>query len=282
MYQNLARSGDTVSSVPESVHHCRFPQADPGLVDRDLSAAMDAAADLVSRILSLRQTRQLRVRQPLPAVTVACREPAQAAALQRFASHILEEVNVKSLQVTEDASRIVAVTVKPNFPVLGPKYGRAAPAIAKALTALDAREVAARLKAGTAVSVAAGDRTVELVAEDIVVQTTTPPSIVLHEGPDMVVALDTTLTAELVAEGLARDVVRHVQLLRKELHLEPDDRIVLSYAAAGADLAAAIATWLEYIKAETLAVAAHDTMSGQPDQVVKIGGVDLALQARKA
>jgi len=279
MYQNLVRSQD--ADAPESVHLCRFPEPDEALIDKDLSADMDAAADFVSRVLSLRKARQIRVRQPLPSVTAACRGERTAQALKRFEHHILDELNVKKLVVTGDASEIVSYSLKPNFAVLGPKFGKAAQAIAKALSSVDARGAARKLESGETVSVTVDGETYELGTDEVGVETTCPDNIALHDAPDMTIALDTSLTDELIAEGMVRDLVRHIQILRKDCGLEMDDRIVLSYSTDSAALKAAVEAWLDYIKAETLAEETRYAIAGEADKQIKIGGHEIGLKIEK-
>ncbi len=276
MYRNLVASQD--EAAPESVHLCRFPQADDALIDNELSTDMDAAADFVSRVLSLRKARQIRVRQPLPVVTAACADDWRTKALQRFEDHVLDELNVKELAFAKDVADLAGCTVKPNFASIGPKFGGAAKAVAGALAAADPADVAGKVAAGQSVSVAADGETYELAPDDILVERTCPDNIALHESSEMTVALDTALSDELVAEGMVRDLVRHVQTLRKERDLEMDDRITLGYAADDASVKNAIAGWTAYIRSETLADELTDTVSGEPDKTVKINGVDISLK----
>jgi isoleucyl-tRNA synthetase len=279
MYRNLVASQDP--SAPESVHLCPFPQADDAIVDTELSTDMDAAADFVSRVLSLRKARQIRVRQPLSVVTAACADDWRAKALKRFEDHVLDELNVKQLAFAKDVSELAGRSVKPNFASIGPKFGGAAKAVAGALTAADPADVAARVAGGESVTVSADGETYELAPDDVVVETTCPDHIALHESPEMTVALDTALSDELVAEGMVRDLVRHVQTLRKEHDLEMDDRITLAYASDDAALQSAVTAWTDYIKTETLADQVTDTVTGEPDKTVKINGLQISLKISK-
>ena len=115
---------------------------------QELSEQVDAAADLVSRVLGLRKKHQVRVRQPLASVTVAAKSPKMAEAFKRFEDHILDELNVKALVLEVDESRIVNYSIGLNMSVAGPKYGRAARAIAAALESADAMSIAMRTLEG--------------------------------------------------------------------------------------------------------------------------------------
>lgn len=279
MYQNLGRAQD--SDAPGSVHLCPYPESDEAAIDVQLSSDMDVAADAVSQALNLRQTRQIRVRQPLASITAACGAD-KARALKRFESHILDELNIKELRTIADSSTLVSYSVKPNFGALGPKFGKSVQAVARALAGLDPAETAATLKAGATVRLDANGTAAELGAEDVVIEAVTPEHLAVLESPDLTIALDTALTDELVAEGLARDLVRHVQILRKEQNLEMDDRIRLASITDSDVLNRAMAQWAGYIKAETLATEFVNTIDGQPDKQIKIGGHEASIKILKA
>jgi len=184
------------------------------LIDDKLNADMDSAASLVSTVLSLRQQRNLRVRQPLSSVRVLCREPHTAAALARFEAHIMDETNVKQISTSVDAAHTSGETDQ---------------------------------------------------------------SVAVHEGPEMIVMLDTALTEELVAEGMARDVVRRVQMLRKEQGLEMENRIELRFATESEALKAAMDTWSEFIQTETLAVKTREDTVMTAGKTSKICGQEIRL-----
>jgi isoleucyl-tRNA synthetase len=275
IYQNLVRKARP--DAPESIHLCEFPQADPALIDEDLSKQMDAVKDLVSMALGVRQARQLRVRQPLAEMTVAAADAAIRAGIERFPSHVLEELNVKRLVVREDLGDAVSATVKPDFGKLGPRLGKSAGNAAKALGELDPDEVARTLDADGRIELTLDGEAVTLLSDDVIVERQWRDGIAGADGPAFSVALDTVLTDELTAEGWARDVVRHVQQLRKDAKLEMSDRIRLRYDTSSESLAAAIDTWSDYVRAETLALDIARGLADEPDRVATIGGAELKL-----
>jgi isoleucyl-tRNA synthetase len=276
IYQNLVRNQD--ESAPESIHLCSFPRVDETMINIELSKEMDAAADLVSRVLGLRKKRQIRVRQPLNLLTVITRSETIRKAVKRFEHHILDELNVKTLMMADDEFQIVRYLVKPNMSKLGPLFGKASKAIATALESADAREIAIKIKAGENVTVTAGNEKYELTADDLVVEKFCPDNIVMDMEDDMTVALDTSLSEDLIAEGIARDFVRNIQILRKELRLEMDDHISLYYFTESPLLKSAIGKWLNYIKEETLSIEAIDTIEGAPDKVIEINSEQIAIK----
>ncbi len=216
MYRNLAHDQDP--TLPDSVSLCRYPVPDKSLIDEKLNTDMDIAASLVSTVLSLRQQRNVRVRQPLSSVRALCREQRTADALTRFEAHILDETNVKQISTSVDPAQTPG----------GPGY-----------------------------------------------------SVAVHEGPEMIVMLDTALTEALVAEGLARDVVRRIQMLRKKADLEMDDRIELRFATESEAMRSAIESWSDFIKAETLTAVIHECTERMTGKPVKISGHEMQFEISK-
>jgi isoleucyl-tRNA synthetase len=165
--------------------------------------------------------------------------------------------------------------------VLGPKFGKAFPQVRKALMSLDPAEAARVLQAGDALELEVNGKTIALTGEDVMVQTESRGGLAVASDKGVTVAVDTTLTPELEQEGFARDVVRHVNNMRKDAGLEISDRITLAYEAAG-DVAAAFMNFAAYIQQETLAdvVTAVSLSTPLYQSTVTIGdqSVNLSLQ----
>ncbi|MGD9894734.1 MAG: DUF5915 domain-containing protein, partial [Dehalococcoidia bacterium] len=171
---------------------------------------------------------------------------------ERLQDQLLDELNVKRLERIEQPELYASYDVRPNLPVLGPKYGKQVGAIRQALASADPAEIARTVRAGTTVTLQAGAETVELAPEEVLVDVKEREGFNVAESRDLLVALDATLTPELIAEGLARDFVRGVQDARKDAGLRIEDTIRLVYAA-DSEASEAIATYSGYIKGETLA-----------------------------
>jgi isoleucyl-tRNA synthetase len=278
LYQNLVRSQDP--SAPVSVHLVDFPEADESLIDENLSAEVGAAMRVVSAGLGLRETRQVRVRQPLSRIMVVPSVEADRRALDRLADHIREELNVKAIEVLDALDEVARPVAKPNFKNLGPKFGPRAKAVAEAVPAAADKLVKA-FASGESCVVEVGGADCELTPEDVTISRELPGDLALREDGPLAVVLDFELTPELVAEGLARDVVRHVQELRKDSGLEMSDRIALAWESESEEIGAAIESWDAYIKAETLAESIDRGIEGPPQRTAEIGGSELALSLRK-
>ena len=277
-YQKLVR--EVFPDAPESVHHCDYPEFDAALHDEALTREMDAAMQIVSNALSIREAHKLRVRLPLSEMTVAPANAFQADALKRFGDHIREELNIKRLRVTAEAGALVRFEVKPNFKRLGPKYGKDMRTIAAALGALDATDVAGMVGNGKSVSVLVGDRQIELLPDEVLVERHAPENLAVAEDHGLIVALNVEITPELEREGLARDLVRHIQQMRKELDLELTDRIAVTWQTESASLRKTFAEHADSLCRETLC---DKLVSGSADngKEITLGGGAVRLAVKK-
>jgi isoleucyl-tRNA synthetase len=224
-----------------SVHLTDWPKAEDYPADPELVTAMDSVREICSAALSLRKALRLRVRLPLPSLTVAT---SGAAALRPLVDLIADEVNVKELVLTEDASAYCqrVLTLVPR--ALGPRLGASVQQVIRAVKAGDWSVVDGEVTAGGVV-LRDGEYELSLVAADPVRSAPLP-------GGDGVVVLATDVTPELVAEGVARDVVRVVQLARRDADLDVSDRITVT-VQAGDVVGAAVAAFGDFIAGETLA-----------------------------
>ena len=250
MYQNLVRSVDP--NAPESVHHCDYPQADPARVDETVLEQMAFARQVCSLGLSARSSAGIKVRQPLRRVLIHGGE-GKSALTEAYRAIVLDELNVKAFEPVDEASRLVEYRLLPNSKILGPKFGKEFPAVREALSAADPAAVLPKLHAGEPVTLTVNDRPIELAADEILVQTRPAEGLAIAADRGVTVAIDTTLTDDLRAEGLAREVVRRVQNLRKEAGFDIADKIILTYQSGGR-VVRVVNQWADYIKTETLAL----------------------------
>ncbi|RME35649.1 MAG: hypothetical protein D6793_07025 [Thermoflexia bacterium] len=258
MYQNLVRSVDP--EAPESVHHTLWPQADPAAMDEGLLARMDLAREIVSLGHAARNNAGIKLRQPLARALVHL-DPSLGTLEEELWALVQDELNVKEVVQVAQAESLVSYQVLPSSPLLGPRFGARFPAVRAALAAQDPTAVARRVQAGLPVHLTVDGEEVELAPEEVLVQEKPQEGLAVASERGVTVAVDVVLTPELRAEGLAREVVRRIQNLRKEAGFELDDRIVTVYGAGG-ELAEAMAAWREYIAAETLSV---ELRAGEPE-----------------
>jgi isoleucyl-tRNA synthetase len=240
------------ADAPESVHHWDWPAVNTQALaaSQELLDRMALARQVVTLGHAARAQANVKVRQPLGQVVVVA--PGRADDLTAMQDLIVDELNVKDLEIAREAGELVNYRLLPVNKVLGPRFGKLFPQVRAALSAVaDPAAAAAALEAGQSLTLNVDGQTVHLAPDEVLVQTEARAGLaVLSEG-GVTVALDTELTPALVAEGLAREVVRRVQTLRKEADFQLDDHIVTNYQTDD-ELGAVISAWSDYIRAETL------------------------------
>lgn len=269
---------------PESVHLCEYPLGDAAVIDEDLSARMNLLREIASLGRSARSTANLKVRQPLARVEVVLADTMHLPWLEEHAGLIADELNVKAVEFTTHGEQYISYSVVPNFKRLGPRLGKNMPTTKKRLGEIDAATLLSELRSAGKVTLKLPDgATVELDNEDIEVRLQAKAGWAAAQGKGCVVVLATELTPELISEGLARDVVRLIQDQRKEISCEYTDRIEVGLVTESAELAAAVASFRDYIAQETLAnsVSAVPIGAVSPMRATLLGN-ELAIYVRVA
>jgi isoleucyl-tRNA synthetase len=286
MYQNLVVGVGQSRPDEASVHHCQFPIADESLIDEQLSADMESLLGLVSMGGGVRNGVKMKVRQPLAEMKVSPGSDGDRRAVTRFAGQICEELNIKKVTLHDpQAGRLLQQDVKPNLKTLGPKLGSALKLVQAALAALDPATLSAALPGGGPLDLTLSNgQTVSLAPEDLLVKLIAAEgwSGAADRGTEVV--LDTRITPELAIEGTARELVRHIQELRKSARLEMEDRIELHVAADSDAVRRALEAHRDQIASETLTARWSGTLlNGEAHQAtVKVDGQTVVIQLRKA
>ncbi len=281
MYQNLVRSVD--ADALESVHHTRWPEANLELVDEDLLTQMALARDVVTQGHSGRNSAGIKLRQPLNRALIHL-APDLGELSDEMVDLVQDELNVKEVVFVEDESELIDYRLLPDSQTLGPRFREKFPLVKAALEELeDAAAAVKRLRAELPLQIEVDGDEVELAPDEVLVREEASEGLAVSSEHGVTVAMDIVITPELTAEGLARDVVRRVQTLRKEADFDLDDRIVTTYQA-DAELAQAIEAWRDYIAAETLSV---EIVEGSPDDANAVSedtveGYALTLGVRRA
>ncbi len=259
IYQNLEAGEDKRTDLSVSVHLCDFPAADPSLVDAELSADMGALLRLVSLGLATRNNVKIKVRQPLAEMRIVPANEAERRAVARFADQISEELNLKQVNLHDPGhGPLLQYEIKPNLKTLGPKLGQRVKDAQKVLAALDAASIAEKVQTGGDLEVNIGGERFALSPNDLLINVKAADGWAgLSDGRTQV-ALDARITDDLACEGVAREIVRHIQELRKQSGLEIEDRIRLHVETDSAAVRAAIEAHGTYIRAETLALELAD------------------------
>ena len=235
----------------DSVHLADWPAEQSGLRDAELEARMGLAQRLSSLTLSLRKREKIRVRQPLGRILVPVLDAAFGARLEAVAELVQGEVNVKAVEPLAEDSDILTKRLKADFKKLGPRYGNRMKAVAAAIGQLD-QDAIRNLERHGKLDLNLEDGPVELLLDDVEVQTEDIPGWLVAGEGGVTVALDIEITPELRSEGLARELVNRIQQQRKDAGLEVTDRIALTLEGPQ-ELQDSVASNLDYIRAETLA-----------------------------
>lgn len=270
LYRDLNGSDD-------SVHLAEFPIYSDNVIDKALEERMALAQKVTSMVLALRRKVNIKVRQPLQSIMIPVTNDGQREQLLAVKDLILNEVNVKDMKIVASDEGMLVKRVKPDFKKLGPKFGKQMKAVAAALTALDTPAVSRFEKegfidldlAGVSAHVELAD--VEVISEDI------PGWLVANEGA-VTVALDVTVSAELKAEGVAREIINRIQNIRKGRDYLITDRINLLFAP-NALTDGPVAEFAEYIGSQVLAnsVAVGEFVEGPDTEHLDLNGTDVCV-----
>jgi isoleucyl-tRNA synthetase len=275
IYRNLVVS--VSDGAPESVHLADWPVANQSAIDRELSEATRLVMKVASLGRAARQKAQVRVRQPLQCVRVTTKNAAEAETLLgSYASQVLDELNVKEIQILQEDEMAKFISLKPNLSVLGPKLGDQLPLVTKALENPSITMIATAL-AGEGLVV--GKHTLE--PGEVLLETTDVQGYAIaHEGPYLV-AVETALTYALQEEGLARELVHRIQTMRRSAGFQITDRIVTWFHGDDA-LSSVIETHGDYICQETLSTKLRWGKPGagcySEDQKVGLAHVTLGVR----
>ncbi len=238
----------------ESVHLEDYPQANEKIIYPELEKEMDVVIKLVSLGRAARNDCQIKVRQTLGDFFV----PAKYRSLiQRMEELIKEEINVKNIKYISGKDDFVTYEIKPNYKMMGPKFGKHVKHIANALQKSDANKIVDSIHSGKDYYLEIDGSTFHIEEEDLLINTKNKGNFVFEAlNQDIFVALDKTLNDELIAEGLARELVNKIQNTRKEKDLDIMDRINIFYTAEK-NIQNIFFQFAEYIKAETLTDSFH-------------------------
>ncbi len=250
IYQNLVRS--VFSDAYESIHHTLWPEADPKAIDQRLIDQMKLSREAASQGLSARSNVGIKVRQPLSQVLVYVKE-GQAELDEELIEIVRDELNIKDLVFVQDPKSLLAYKVLPDNRALGPKYGADFPKVQSALEKMDPDQVAAMVNEGKTIPLDLDGKEILLFPEEVLVRSEGAEGLSTVDSKLLTVAIDTEITSELRAEGLARELIRRVQDFRKQADFEISDRIALIYKATPL-LKEAIETHRDYIMEEILAL----------------------------
>jgi len=234
----------------ESIHLANFPVFDESFVDKSLERKMENAQTISSLVLSLRAKEKIKVRQPLQKIMIPVQNAEQKEEILAVSDLIKHEVNIKEIELLEDASDILVKQIKPNFKTLGPRFGKDMKAIANAVMNFTSEDIN-KIEQTGGLEVDINGKKITLGLEDVEITSQDIEGwLVANEG-SLTVALDVTISDDLRKEGIARELVNRIQNLRKDSGFEVTDRIDVLLQKDD-KIVNAVNNNITYIKAETL------------------------------
>jgi isoleucyl-tRNA synthetase len=249
LYQELSAKVD--KNATESIHLAFFPKVDQRYIDKRLEEKMEVLQKVASLSRAARNRVGIKIRQPLPEIWARAPKGMDKKELESLSSLVTDEVNVKKIRFVEDDISVTELVAKPNFGVLGPKFGKSANLIAQKIRALNEEELT-RFKKEKKLALEVDGEMVELEAQDLEIGEKEKEGFVVESENEYKVALSTILTEELKDEGFARELVNKIQNMRKSAGFEVLDRIEVDIKTTPR-LNKAIEEYVQYIKSETLA-----------------------------
>ena len=248
LYQDLTNA--TSNKGLASVHLAEFPSYDESYVDKALESKMEKAQIISSLTLSLRKKEMIKVRQPLQRIMIPILSEQQKEEIEAVSDLIKSEVNVKEIELLDDASGILVKQIKPNFKALGPRFGKDMKAVSGAIMQLDQDKIA-EIEQNDEIILDINGKNVKLTKEDVEITSQDIEGWLVANAGGLTVALDVTITDDLRAEGIARELVNRIQNMRKDSGYDVTDKIVVTLQNDGV-IEHALKENLTYIKNETL------------------------------
>ena len=262
MYRNLTDGPKAAGqAVAESIHLTDWKSADATLINQDLEASMQLAQDISSLVHSLRKKEKLKVRQPLQKILIPILNEKAKVQIQHVEELIKAEVNIKEIEYIDDTSGILVKNIKPNFALLGKRFGPKMKQVSAAINQWGQEEIGAIERDGKFDFILDGE-SISLSLEDVLITSQDIPGWSVATDRGVTVALDVTLTTDLKQEGVARDFVNRIQNLRKDMGLEVQDKINVQVKSFNQEIDQALVNFSAYIQAETqaLSLSIHDNV----------------------
>jgi len=254
MYQNLVVGID--KSAPESIHLCSFPKPNKDLIDNQLMEKVDALRKIVEFGRSARSKSNTRIRQPLSELKFYIQNDEIADFIISEQDVVMDELNVKSISRAKSESDLVSYRVKPNLPVLGQKYGKDLKKINEQLN--DSLNILDEIRNNKKFKV---DENIYIIREDLLIEQDSVEGWTCSSDDTVAVGLSLNLNDSLIREGITRDLIRHVQTMRKDANFAVEDRIKIYMELVG-QVGDSIKEFKELFMSEVLAVEIIETKSG--------------------
>jgi isoleucyl-tRNA synthetase len=226
-----------------------FPTVNSNAIDSDLENRINKARNITSLALSLRKKEQIKVRQPLQTLMIAVNGPEEKSEIKKIQEQIRSEINVKTIKLIDDDSNILVKEIKPNFKVLGPRFGKEMGVVVGKINAFGEDEIKILEQEGK-INISFNEKNIILDLSEVEITSKDIEGWLVAHGNGLTVALDISMTEELIDEGIARELVNRIQNIRKDAGLEVTDKINISFLASD-ELKEKIDKNSDYICSET-------------------------------
>lgn len=274
IYQNLVRSID--KDAPMSIHFCDFPEFDEKLIDMDLEKKMDEVLNIVVLGRACRNTANIKNRQPIGTMYVKADETLD----EFFTDIVKEELNVKTVEFTDDVSAFAAYSFKPQLRTLGRRFGKDINTVREVLANVDSKTAMDELNERDVLTIEINGVMEELNREDLLIEAVQSKTHVSDSDNGVTVVLDTVLTEELIEEGFVREIISKIQTMRKDAGFEVMDHINV-YATGSDKVWDIIKKNAESIKDDVLAESIEDGTSNGYSKEWNINGEKVTLTVVK-
>ena len=228
LYQNLTEK--TVTDKHLSVHLSLFPEVDQKAIDSALENQINTARNITSLALSLRKKEQIKVRQPLQSLMIAVSGKKEKEQIEKIIPQVRSEINVKSIELIDDDSNILVKEIKPNFKLLGPRFGKEMGRVVAIINSFGEKEIKTLEETGK-INISLNEKKINLELGEVEISSKDIEGWGVAHGNGITVALDVSLTEDLIDEGIARELVNRIQNIRKEAGLAVTDRIIITLLA---------------------------------------------------
>jgi isoleucyl-tRNA synthetase len=275
IYRNLVLSVD--KNALESIHLNRFPKIEKDLIDEELSAKIDTIIKVVGLGRAARDKKNIRIRQPLIKLFVKLGNDNEKEFVNDLKDQILEELNIKKLEIVDNVDKFLNYEVKPNFSLLGKRLGKDVQKVSKGLAKLDSDKLVKKIRSGENIFI----DNIKLAPSELLINIKEKENYSAIENNNYFAIIETTITKDLKEEGIVRDLVRNIQTLRKEADFNVEDRILLGIKTSKT-IDEAIENHKEYLKTETLAKSIDkivDTIDIEKE--IKLDGESVNISIQK-
>ena len=279
--ENIFQSLNNVTNKEEfeSVHISTFPVSFSDQIDTKLENKINQIRNICSLALSIRKKEKIKVRQPLKKIIIPVKNEAEKKEISDAKSQIISEINVKSIEFLDDKDSLLVKELKPNFKLLGPKYGKIINDLAKEIKALTNSEIEKLENTGKLI-LTIGKTEASITLDDVEINYKDIEGLSVASGGGQTIALDLNLNNDLINEGIAREIVNRIQNIRKSKGLEVTDKIDINIKSS-TTLENAINSNLDYVKGETLAIKLYFSENLDEGEIIEFDNITTTITIKK-